>query len=49
MPASVQFSDFKKMCMLQLLLEKQPVEQLVCPVQDKTHLSFSPSVKTFTL
>lgn len=47
MPASVLLSAFKKMCKLQLLLGKQ-LEQLVYPVQGKTHLSFSPAVKTVT-
>lgn len=48
MPASVQFSDLKKMCMMQLLLGKQPVEQLMYSVQGKTHISFSPAAKTVT-
>lgn len=48
MTASVQLIDFKKKCMLQLLLGKQPVEQLVYSAQGKTHLSFSPAAKNVT-
>lgn len=48
MPVSVQFSDFIKRYMLQLLSGKQSAEQLVYLVQDKNHLCFSPAFETVT-
>ena len=46
MPISMQSSDFIETYKLQLLLGKQPAEQLVYLVSDKNHLCFSPASET---